>query len=378
MAKPALRVELLFYLSFLVAFALLVGVATSLLVLAIAPEQGIVVVVILVALEVGIFVLYGRSLVNRVVLRPLARVMATADAVADGDLGSRAPDAETRDFATLAERLNRMTDRLLDAQSQLVRSEKLASIGRLAAGVAHEVGNPLGAIGTYVEVLRRRGVDPEVTAGIGRELERVDRIVRSLLDYARPQEDPLEQVDAARIAGGAFELLRAQGAFRGIHAELDIAPDVPQVLGRAHVLEQALVNLLLNAVDAAPAPDGRIVVGARRWAYEPGQAIPKRSSDPGYAAFPRAPERRPARVEFAAGQPGALLFVADSGPGVAPHDREKIFEPFYTTKEPGRGTGLGLAIVARSVHEMGGVVWADGAREGGAAFKLFFPEPAAP
>jgi len=67
------------------------------------------------------------------------------------------------------------------------------------------------------------------------------------------------------------------------------------------------------------------------------------------------------------------VFVADSGHGIAPEDREKVFEPFYTTKEPGRGTGLGLAIVARSVHDMGGVVWVDGAREGGAAFKLFFP-----
>ena len=67
------------------------------------------------------------------------------------------------------------------------------------------------------------------------------------------------------------------------------------------------------------------------------------------------------------------MFVADAGPGVSPEDREKIFKPFYTTKEPGRGTGLGLAIVARSVHEMGGVVWVDTAREGGAAFKLFFP-----
>src|SRR5204863_1897783 len=122
------------------------------------------------------------------VLWPLERVVATADAVADGDLGRRAPDAETRDFATLAERLNRMTDHLLDAQSQLVRSEKLASIGRLASGVAHEVGNPLGAIGTYVEVLRRRGVDQEVITGMARELERLDRIVRSLLDYARPHE----------------------------------------------------------------------------------------------------------------------------------------------------------------------------------------------
>src|SRR6058998_4333347 len=212
--KPALRVELLFYLTFLAAFAILVGVATSQLALAIAPERGVAIIVVLIAVEVGIFVLYGRSLVSRLVLRPLARVIETADAVADGDLATRAPDADTRDFATLAERLNRMTDRLLDAQSQLVRSEKLASIGRLAAGVAHEVGNPLGAIGTFVEVLRRRGADEEVTTGIAREVERVDKIVRSLLDYARPQEDPLAPVDTARVVQGAFELLRAQGAFR--------------------------------------------------------------------------------------------------------------------------------------------------------------------
>ncbi len=370
--KPALRVELLFYLTFLVAFALLVGVATSQLALAISPERGVVLVVIFVALEVGIFVLYGRSLVTRLVLRPLARVMDTADAVADGDLEARAPDADTRDFATLAERLNRMTDRLLDAQSQLVRSEKLASIGRLAAGVAHEVGNPLGAIGTYVEVLRRRGGDPEVMAGLTRELERVDRIVRSLLDYARPQEDPLVPVDPDKIVRAAFELLRAQGAFRNVRADTDVGMHVPEVMGRAHILEQTLVNLLLNAIDATPL-GGSIVIGARRWAYEPGQSLPKRASDPGDSRFPRVSERRPARVEFADGQPGTLIFVADSGPGVTPEDREQIFEPFYTTKAPGQGTGLGLAIVARSVHDMGGVVWVDNAREGGAAFKLFFP-----
>jgi len=370
--KPPLRTELLFYLTFIAAFAILVGVATSQFALSIAPERGVILVIVFVAIEVGIFVLYGRSLVQRLVLRPLGRVMETADAVADGDLAARAPDADTRDFATLAERLNRMTDRLLDAQSQLVRSEKLASIGRLAAGVAHEVGNPLGAVGTYLEVLRRRGIDQEVTEGMARELERLDRIVRSLIDYARPQEDPLVPVDPARIVRGAFELLRAQGAFRQVRAELDEGLHTPEILGRAHVLEQTLVNLLLNAVDATP-PGGTIIIGVRRWAYEPGQALPKRASDPGFATFPRVVERRPSRVEFAAGQPGTLLFVADSGPGVTPEDREKVFEPFYTTKEPGRGTGLGLAIVARSVHEMGGVVWVDSAREGGAAFKLFFP-----
>src|SRR5438132_11073061 len=97
-----------------------------------------------------------------------------------------------------------MTDHLLDAQGQLVRSEKLASIGRLAAGIAHEVGNPLGAIGTYVEVLRRRGADPEVISGVTRELERLDRIVRGMLDYARPQDEAVAPLHARAAAAAAY------------------------------------------------------------------------------------------------------------------------------------------------------------------------------
>jgi signal transduction histidine kinase len=370
-AKPALRTELLFYLSFLAAAALLVGVATLLVATSFAPERTFVLVMLMIALEVGVFIVFGRYLVNRLVLWPLERVAATADAVADGDLGRRAPDAETRDFATLAERLNRMTDHLLDAQGQLVRSEKLASIGRLAAGIAHEVGNPLGAIGTYLEVLRRRGADPEVVTGVTRELERLDRIVRGLLDYARPHEEALAPLDAAAVAQGAYGLLEAQGALKPVRATLELVPVVPRMLGRAHLLEQAIVNLVLNAVDAASG--GIVILGVRDWAYESRRASPKRESDPRRSSFPRRPESRPARTDFAAGQRGVLLYVADSGPGVPPEDRGKIFDPFYTTKEPGRGTGLGLAIVARAVHDMGGVVWVDTAREGGAAFKMFFP-----
>jgi len=253
-----------------------------------------------------------------------------------------------------------------------VRSEKLASIGRLAAGIAHEVGNPLGAIGTYVEVLLRRGADPEVVTGVARELERLDRIVRGLLDYARPQEEALAPLDPAGVAQGAYGLLQAQGALKPARATLELVPTIPRMLGRAHLLEQAIVNLMLNAVDAAPG--GIVILGVRAWAYESRRASPKRGSDPQRATFPRHPETRPARTDFAAGQRGVLLYVADSGPGVPPEDRQKVFDPFYTTKQPGRGTGLGLAIVARAVHDMGGVVWVDTAREGGAAFKMFFPE----
>src|SRR2546425_3414741 len=369
--KPSLRTELLFNLAFLAAAALLLGVGTVLVASTFAPERAFPLVVTIVALDVGVFIVFGRYIVTRHVLRPVERLMAAAEAVARGDLGARAPSAETRDFATLAERLNRMTDHLLDAQSQLVRSEKLATVGRLAAGIAHEVGNPLGAAGTYLEVLRRRAGDPEVVAGLSRELERIDRIVRSLLDYARPQHEALEVVEPGAIVRGAYALLEAQGALKRVQPCLDVTAEVPRVLGRAHLMEQSLVNLVLNAVDAAPG--GAVVVGARRWEYEPGRAAPKRADDPEPTEFPRVPQRRPARIEFTAGQAGALLYVADSGPGVAPEDRDTVFEPFFTTKEPGRGTGLGLAIVARAVHEMGGVVWVDRAREGGAAFKMFFP-----
>ncbi len=371
--KPSLRTELLFHLTFLAAAALLVGVATVLAAAVAAPGRTVPLVIVLVSLEVVVFVVYGRHLLGRLVLRPVDDLLAAAAAVADGRLEERAPEAETRDFTALAQGINRMTDRLLDAQSQLVRSEKLATVGRLAAGVAHEVGNPLGAAGTYLEVLRRRGGDAEVLAGMARELERIDRIVRSLLDYARPHDEPPAPVDVAAVARSAFALLDAQGAFKGAVVSLDIHDDLPRILARAHLLEQVIVNLLLNAIDAAPG--GRIVLGMHRWSFEPAQVPPlRRAGDRGAAAWPRGPERRPSRIEFWSGQAGALLVVADSGAGIAPEDRDKVFEPFYTTKDPGRGTGLGLAIVARAVDDMGGVVWVDEAREGGAAFKIFLAE----
>jgi signal transduction histidine kinase len=370
--KPPLRTVLLVQLAFLAATALILGVATSLLASTFAPERAFPLVLAVVAGDVVIFIAFGHYLVTRLVLQPLRRLMAAADAVIAGDLDARAPQAETDDFSTLADRFNRMTDHLLDAQSQLVRAEKLASVGRLAAGIAHEIGNPLGGAATYVEVLRRRGGDREVTDALARELDRIDRIVRSLLDYARPHDEAPQPVSVAVVLTAAFELLQAQGALRSVRARLDLPADLPPVLGRAHLLEQAVVNLLLNAVDAAP--DGDLVLGARPWAYQPAAMITRRASDAADAFFPRSPGRRPSRSEIAAGAPGVLIFVADSGPGVRPGDREQIFEPFFTTKEPGRGTGLGLAIVARAVFDMGGVVWLEQAREGGAAFKLFFPE----
>jgi hypothetical protein len=370
--RPALRTELLLNLAFLAAVALLLVALTSVLVNLVAPDRVVPYVLAFIALDVAIFIGFGHYLVTKLVLGPMQRIIHTADAVASGDLAARAPDAETSDFATLGEHINRMTDFLLDAQGQLVRTEKLATMGRVAAGIAHEVGNPLGAIGTYVDVLRRRGGDPEIVAGIQTELGRIDEIVRSLLDYARQGEAIPEVVDPGPTIRSAFSLLEAQGALKSVRATLDLPDDLPAIRARPHLLRQAIVNVVLNAIDATPG--GVVVLGARRWEWRsPRQSSPHRRTDDPFASFRRRTEPRPARVEFAAHALGTLVFVADDGPGVPPDRRERIFEPFFTTKEPGRGTGLGLAIVARAVEEMGGVVWVDTAREGGAAFKMFFP-----
>jgi signal transduction histidine kinase len=311
-------------------------------------------------------------LIHRYVINPLNELIRATIELSSGNLQHRAPLAETREFAALADHFNQMTERLSQTQSDLVRAEKLASIGRLAAGVAHEVGNPLSAVTTYLEVLRKRGVDAEVLNAIDREAARIDRIVQGLLAYARPRDEPAEQVDVVAVLRSAVGMLTDQGTFRGISVRIETQGPAPSVRARFHELEQVLVNLLLNAADAAPG--GTIAAGAHEWSFALRDgATMRRSGSTRYDVGSRVTSARPSRTDLLVGTRGALIFVADSGPGVPAGDRERVFDPFYTTKAPGKGTGLGLAIVQRTVDQLGGVVWVEPAREGGAAFKMFIP-----
>jgi signal transduction histidine kinase len=263
-----------------------------------------------------------------------------------------------------------MTDRLLDAQGALVRAEKLASVGRLAAGVAHEVGNPLAAIGNYLELLHRRAAEPGIVAAIQREAARIDTIVRSLLDYARPRDAHREPLDVAAVAARAVDLLRSQGVLRSVGVEVVRGDGLPMVLGDAAALEQVFVNLLLNAVDAAGA-GGRIVVATSATRLGDAEEPERRAGDAAGdgRALPRRSHRAGRHLESARdGSAAVQVVVADSGPGVPAEAGERIFDPFFTTKPPGKGTGLGLAIVQRIVHDHGGRVDVVRAREGGAAF----------
>jgi signal transduction histidine kinase len=334
---------------------------------------------VMIAADVLVFLVFGSHQVRRLVLRPLGDALQATEAIAKGDLARRVPMSPTQEFALLADSVNRMTDRLIEGQAQLARAERLVGVGRLAAGIAHEIGNPLGAITGYAHILKKKGSADaqvhEVVAGLERETQRIDRIVRSLLDYARPRRRTPAPIDVNEVIKGAVHLLIDQGVLRHIDVALELDTSAPQLFGEHHELDQLFVNLMLNAADAMEGQGSLFLYTQRIQRAEVEGARLRRAEDPPGEQVGRRPDPRVQAWLGAEPRPDELLkvIVADSGPGVAPEDADRIFDPFFTTKEPGKGTGLGLAIVARTVEILAGTIWVDPARGGGAAFHMLLP-----
>jgi len=381
-AFTSLKAEMILSLAVLSTAALSLAALNVIVLrdLVVSPHGALYLALLIIA-DVIVFVAFGAYKVQGLVLDPIDRVVEATEAIANGDLTRRVPQGATIELARLARSINRMTSRLLEEQAQRGHLEKVASVGRLAAGVAHEIGNPLGAIDGYAHLLRRSmngNADAvDAIAGIERESARIDRIMRGMLDYARPRRRNLEATSLNEVVCRVAEMLTDQGALRQSCLTLALDDQVPFLNGDAHELEQVMVNLLLNAVDAM---DGTGVITVVT------QCIPfsditdtgdRRRDDPAVIAIDRQPN---ARVRAWLRSVGELrevitLVVADNGPGIPWSESERVFDPFFTTKEPGKGTGLGLAIVARIVEGLGGTVWVREAREGGAAFVIYFPVP---
>jgi two-component system NtrC family sensor kinase len=268
----------------------------------------------------------------------------------------------------------------LESQLETARAERetagrLASAGRVAAGLAHEVGNPLCAITNYAHSLEDKvapGLRPTVQS-IQREVARIERLMDGLTDYARPREAGAPGADVNAAFRDMLRLLGDQGVLRRITIDERLDTAALPVRGTALDLEQAFANLLLNAADAMPA-GGQLTLSTER--------LPRTALGDGArrrAGEDPAPEpfRRDERMErwVAANEMAQVvkIVVADSGPGVEHGHEERIFEPFVTAKAPAEGTGLGLAIARGLVHNMGGIVWVQRSREGGAAFHIVLP-----
>lgn len=265
------------------------------------------------------------------------------------------------------------------ATDALSRAEKLATTGRLAAGIAHEVGNPLSAIATYAHLVRQRACDAaplrEPLDALEREVDRIDRIVRGLLDYARPRRVTPKPVRVDEVLNDVVRLVASQGLLRRVEVQWRIEQREAAVYAERHDLEQAFVNLVLNAVDAMQGV-GRLALRSRIVsATSLRQADARRLDDDDDVRFAHAPGPRALAWLNRPDRPDAMLqvVIADSGPGVPDADVERIFEPFYSSKHATRGTGLGLAIVAQTLESVGGTIWVQPSREGGAAFVLLLP-----
>lgn len=339
------------------------------------------------------------------VVRPVAEMVGGAEEIAAGLEEHRLAPSDTAEIDRLSTAVNEMADRLIHnqqllaenvrsldetnrelsaARSSLARADKMASIGRLASGIAHEIGNPLGAILGYVELGRRSGEEgAEWLDGISHEAGRIDAIVRGLLDYGRPKAAATRDVDVNEVIGPAVDLMRVQGRLKDVDVQLDLSPDGVVVTADPFQLEQVFVNLLLNAIDAVEEAAGsrwiRVVSGTTtitardRWG-----ATRSRRDDPqgiDYSHLRRLDQARdpgPAR-QLSEGDAAVEVVVRDSGPGILPEDTQRVFDPFFTTKAPGLGTGLGLAVSARLIEIMGGTIEAVPAADEGAAFRILLP-----
>jgi two-component system NtrC family sensor kinase len=377
--RPSLRTELLVNFAVLAIAALVFAVGAVVLFYDQAEAaRGALYISILVAADVVVLVAFCGWQINRLIIRPLRETAAATEAIADGDLRRRVSPYESLELQQLGESVNRMTDRLIEEQTQLVRAEKLASVGRLAAGIAHEIGNPLGALNGYTHILRGcvKG-DPlaaDAITGFERETLRIDRIVRGLLDYARPRKATPLPIDVNESLRHVVDLLNAQGVLRRVSMRLELANESPRVYGERHDLEQVFVNVLLNAAHAVE-PTGQVAIRTTCMTRTTLEAGMVRAGDAPGTAVPHLPSPRVHRWLQMENRPEEVvkIIIADSGPGVPPENSERIFDPFFTTREPGKGTGLGLAIVLRIVENFQGIVWVQKAREGGAAFHLLFP-----
>jgi two-component system NtrC family sensor kinase len=238
-----------------------------------------------------------------------------------------------------------------DVQRQIAQSEKLAAVGQLAAGVMHEINNPLATIGACIDAVSGRleddsGAPQVVAAGIAEylkimdsEVERCKRIVTELLDVSRPRAGVKSQQDVNRVVEETLLLLKHHDRFKRLKLERRLAPGLPEVTASADQLIQVFMALMLNAMDAM--------------------------DDRGTLTVETHPN--PERADE------VVISFTDTGAGIAGHDLPKIFEPFYTTKPPGRGTGLGLSICYSIVSDHGGRIEVDSALGRGSTFRVILP-----
>ena len=304
--------------------------------------------------------IFGFYLLYRSVIRPINRLVRRAEEFKEGEPFVLASNAGHNEFGRLSRALNltlrgledskaelrksidsleETNQELTQAQEEIIRSEKLASIGRLASGVAHEIGNPIGIVLGYLDLLK--GADLEMDERqdfidrIEKEIDRINKTIRNLLDFSRPSKGEVKAVSVYHIIADMMDMLKPQPMMTDINVVVDHRAVEDTVLADPDRLKQVFLNIVMNAIDAmATNPP-------------PGDSDGKHLSITTSLVQDNRSESGDARARV-------HVDCADNGPGIPVEDLSRIFDPFYTTKEPGKGTGLGLSVSLRMIADMGG------------------------
>jgi two-component system NtrC family sensor kinase len=323
----------------------------------------ITLVVLLALAGLGMWTV-GRHFVGR----PVDLLVGKARRAGTGDLSGPIRLRQRDELRELADEMNDMcaklaesrqhleseTDARLAAVEQLRHAERLATVGRLAAGVAHELGTPLSVVLARASVIPSAPAPAQIAehvAAIERQVARMTQIIRGLLDFARRTPPRRTRVDTQQVASATAQLLRAMASAQGLAIEVDPPAGDTSLTADEGQLSQVMTNLVVNAIQAGHA-GGHVRLTCR--------GLPA-------GAAPAGPGG-----ERLLG-PAVLITVADDGAGMSAEVRRQVFEPFFTTKEVGQGTGLGMAISHGIVHEHGGFIDVTSAPGQGTQFFVFLP-----
>jgi two-component system NtrC family sensor kinase len=295
---------------------------------------------IMVFLGLGILVAFYLAWV---LVRPMMQMQQAMEKITHGDFTALPePEGRSEEFISLFRAFNRMIRELEEHQEELLQSRKIAAIGTLTSGIAHELNNPINNIVLTAEALQEdfgeldKGEAQGLIHDIIVQAERASDIVKGLLDFSRSERPELEPISILTVIDDTLKLVRNQLMLSGIQVEKEVAPEVPPISGDRKSLQQVFLNLFINSIQAMP-DGGQLIIRVR-------------------------PDHGQLHID-----------VKDTGAGIDPSHLPHIFDPFYTTKEVGRGTGLGLSVTYGIIEKHGGHIEAHSKKGEGAEFSIVLP-----
>ncbi len=338
-----------------------------------------------IVLDILILVAFGTYMFSKLVVKPVQQLVQTAEGFQEGDEIPDVSAGEQNELGKLAQALNAMLQRLAEnkdelrqhvssleqanlelkrAQQEVIFSEKLASVGRLAAGIAHEIGNPIGIVLGYLELLQREDIDEaerlELIDRMSTEIQRINQTIRQLLDFSRPSPGERQSIPVHPLIQETLTVLEHEFRKQKIEVVLELKAESDTVFAKADQLKQVFLNLMVNAADAMEATNerpqgGQLRVHTRSFAGKSlvkkdlGSKPLRRSTDPIAADYSHL-----RRIHGTTEDRWIEIQFADTGVGIAQEDQKRVFDPFFTTKEAGKGTGLGLSVSIQIIETLGG------------------------